>query len=788
MKCNECKNNKIENKNWYQNKTLISIVLIMLSLFMTNALANSNQELLTDQYAFASIIKSVFPFVDNQNTITMLNGSMSTISAITITYFLFFLSSLAIVTLSLMTALALAETSVESSLGKYGSKALLLLSLLALLNFNTTVNMGNGNTMKIPVLQYHIIKLSYGLILDVERSIERISSEEDRDYLIPSIKVGDPLALVDDFETFTLDFLASSFLSKDYTLNVVAKDDLYYLSVKMGNSLSYYTFRKNTVLNDYGKELEIDIESKEKEIVIDYFNALVNSAIQTKTIADSKTILEIKNTEDNVTNSNEFSNRTFFDKEYVEYCESIDNTFDKYDTIYKSELLLYVKVKAMCSSRNFMIKHYDNSLYDYESVLNGSVLNDSSTMIFGSEEELTVKEIKDLTEKLCSKDGYFSCAPALQFYKNKYHYQNIKLGILSIPSKLLNDYHESLSNYSNDLFRMRKIDKSYINSNLFNDNERGGEVIDTITFTATPKTYHKTIENYIDLIDLSKLAIPSTDQVITEIVGMEVTGIVKRFSNCLDSPETISNGYRCLSINKEATDFGKGLAKTALLLKMSSAYNSAQTDKGLKGKLQDSLFAFLTVEFSNNYFTDTPYFSTKTINNIVVTQIVLKHLSIDVSKILTKISSVFLTSAIMTISLVFLIFVPTIFSILNSFKRLILNIIYLPMTIFTNVMSSVNRVDGEMYKIAFKEIFSDFIRLLLYIVLIYIIYLNIDIILMITFDNIKAMILSMEQSFFDFSFHLLSFVIKIVIMFFIINSVKSKLSQQIDEHLNLAVR
>ncbi|MDH5893508.1 hypothetical protein, partial [Vibrio aestuarianus] len=115
-------------------------------------------------------------------------------------------------------------------------------------------------------------------------------------------------------------------------------------------------------------------------------------------------------------------------------------------------------------------------------------------------------------------------------------------------------------------------------------------------------------------------------------------------------------------------------------------------------------------------------------------------------------------------------------------------IIYLPMTIFTNVMSSVNRVDGEMYKIAFKEIFSDFIRLLLYIVLIYIIYLNIDIILMITFDNIKAMILSMEQSFFDFSFHLLSFLIKIVIMFFVINSVKSKLSQQIDEHLNLAVR
>ncbi|WP_261916807.1 hypothetical protein, partial [Vibrio aestuarianus] len=208
MKCNECENDKIENKNWYQNKTLISIVLIMFSLFMTNALANSNQELLTDQYAFASIIKSVFSFVDNQTTITMLNGSMSTISAITITYFLFFLSSLALVTLSLMTALALAETSVESSLGKYGSKALLLLSLLALLNFNTTVNMGNGNTMKIPVLQYHIIKLSYGLILDVERNIERISSEEDRDYLIPSIKLGDPLALVDDFETFSLDFLA----------------------------------------------------------------------------------------------------------------------------------------------------------------------------------------------------------------------------------------------------------------------------------------------------------------------------------------------------------------------------------------------------------------------------------------------------------------------------------------------------------------------------------------------------------------------------------------------------
>lgn len=443
----------------------------------------------------------------------------------------------------------------------------------------------------------------------------------DKPVDIPDFKLADPVAFYDDYYAITNLMLKADFDKETEKITVVKDQGFYRVNVMIGGEIVNLSLQSNEVLNNQVSEIGIDLEQKEEAYAVAHFNDLFTHAAKVKKALEGVDVGQHKQSTASIFDTILSDVEVAYSRHYTTYCDSIYKDLpNAMDTITFNNFL---DVAALCGSKNFIAKHYENPFYDYEQqVFSNTELNKGYAMYFGTEIEnysYSVDQIIDKAKSTC-EGGYYACAQSANFAAHKDFVRNIKAGAVSPLARTIGDNFDA-SDKTFKLITTRGFDSSYAKTRSFKDLNVGQESVGDIEFTTTSTNYSENINAVISsLVSLTKVDIDTDfEKVLNTYVADDIAQPFKRLATCALHSSQVKNGFRCTSITSEMLKAGSGFlqggSKLVLLSEMTNFSHSKSKKNGLEvGKNSKFTKSMNTAKVlsagSVMYLTDKPFLNT----------------------------------------------------------------------------------------------------------------------------------------------------------------------------------
>jgi len=614
------------------------------------------------------------------------------------------------------------------------------------------VETSTGHIHEINPVRYVMQSVTGKVINDIEKIIQVNNSQE---VTINSVQLAEPRALMNDFKLVANAFIKNyEYSSADLNtkLNVEFKEGKYSSRFEMGGEETTITLLSNESLNKKADMFDIDLASKEKEMVKDYFNALFNHSIKVNQNISNIQIAINKPTSSDFTDfDNLYFKDSMFEKGYKEYCSSI-YTYDLSGADL-GVINTYIEVASQCASHNFLAKHYKNPNFDANKILSGQgKLKHRHAMLFGLNNfTMTFDKLKSETKSVCSS-SYFTCAESIQMLSRENIDNGLNLGLLATPVHIINKLLSSYIDISGDVMMHRVISQTSVQGLGFTDRTLNKNADFSISFVRDHKNYGFEVVNPIDLIDISKLAEPSLNDILETVSGSSLSAVFQRITTCFKRPNEIIYGFKCNSITKELTDLGTGVIQWAMSLKsgaMLMSFNvSKPKGKALKmakkglGKYASSVgavSAILAPIAFDNYFKSSPYFSAQGAQAMLTTSLILEYFGLKIVAYLNNLAWALMVLGFTLYYIVFGVPISFFLSFLMKVYATMINTLIVFNRAYINGYSKGVSGIEELY----DEFIIDLSQILLIGIISLLIFTQLDIALIVIFDFISDYIIAM---------------------------------------------
>ncbi|MEZ9619580.1 hypothetical protein AB4264_24100 [Vibrio sp. 10N.261.55.B8] len=443
----------------------------------------------------------------------------------------------------------------------------------------------------------------------------------DKPVDIPDFKLADSVAFYDDYYAITNLMLKADFDKEAEKITVVKEQGFYRVNVMIGGEIVSLSLQSNEVLNNQVSEIGIDLEAKEEAYAVAHFTDLFDHAAKVKKALEGVDVGQHKQTTASIFDTILSDVEVAYSRHYTTYCDSIYKDLpEAMDTITFNNFL---DVAALCASKNFIAKNYQNPFYDYEQqVFSNTVLNKGYAMYFGTEIEnysYSVDQIINKAKSTC-EGGYYACAQAANFAAHKDFVRNIKAGVVSPLARTIGDNFDA-SDKTFKLITTRGFDSSYAKTRSFKDLNLGKSSVGEFDFETTSTNYSENINAVISsLVSLTKVDIDTDfEKVLNTYVADDIAQPFKRLATCAIHSSQVKNGFRCTSITSEMLKAGSGFlqggSKLVLLSEMTNFSHSKSKKDSLEvGKNSKFTKSMNTAKVlsagSVMYLTDKPFLNT----------------------------------------------------------------------------------------------------------------------------------------------------------------------------------
>jgi hypothetical protein len=815
---------KEKNKlNWKQ------ILLIVFSLYgLTFSVANGlivEGVVSLENYKLATVFYKLFPFANPTDlpVESVMNPVTSTAIGVLMVSVINIMLPLAVLLLSYKFIVVLVYYTTDSespeAVQKIISASVLLvvtftLSPAALIEYDA----GEDGNIKITPVQYAMYSFLGEKLLKLE-----VASEKDFTvaYMIPEIELGHPLAIKDDLRLFLEGYLSNDFIEEEKNINVFKVDESYKARFDLGNGSYIFNMpidqTKNKKASAY---FGVDLEAKELEMAKDYFQTLIDTAVIAKRFTEQVEVGTQGDTISNTTIVNYFNNEVYYDKDYREYCSTIETPATNRMNI--ATYNNYLEILTACKSEEFLAKHYNNKKYDYKTAYSETnpYLRTGFVMIFGQNEvmhRLTAEEIAIEVGKIC-KEGFFSCSEAVSFAIGRHETSKIKIGFLTRPARALNDlFKNTFKGYSIAAIETRTFTKDDIINEVSNLGEEiygamgaidaGDGLSGTLAFSMNmpgiPNSYNTIINEagsgYFDFVNV----IPKdVDDVVKMSTGITIANTLQRFNTCLDNPEVVTDNFRCRSATLELLDISKSIWSTGLKIKMYNALSrpfSTKKEGGIsqektkdpivetiKSKLaRYALIGGLFYQSSSDAtFKGNPYSLGYTSEALVATSLISKSLQGSLPAIIDSTASKMMFFGMTLFTVVFMPIIFFVYRFLEKLFEIIIEIIIMPLT---SVIYAYKQGEVGVMNI-FKEFIVDIGILVVYAIVPYVILAFYD--MKISFF-IREILGQMDETFTSFQSIILNSALLLLYIFifgWMLIASHSKMSEMIKEKLERDIK
>lgn len=465
-------------------------------------------------------------------------------------------------------------------------RLIVLVLLASVFNlFTVNIKHENGYESELSVLQFVMLE-TIGKFIHSAEDLAMIDLDEY--YLVPSTTTLAPLTFKEDFSLVSKDYIRTSFDSPSDigSIDVYKSDSVYTANYSLGGKIYTVSLPVNKSLNE--KSESLNMSKLEEEFVIDYFQSLVDHAIKVESVVSQANVVKRLQGNSEFNYSTDKNSFGMFEGYYYNYCDDIYSITPPPNTSAEWRAS-YIEVAAMCASRNFINKHYQNPHYNYLSLYEGEPeLEKGSTVLFGNNSsslEMKFNEIESQTMAQCSQ-GYLACVESAEFYLKIKSEQTVKYGMLHGVFMLLNDiffevFEESmvvpggkqieaeLGNQTG-IKTVWKPEGTMIRSIPFPSHDTVYKGVNEVTIylNSNGYTYTPTLDYSLDIGDyLSASALMESldlKELSKLMLGVDPMRPFKRAAACLERPQEIYNGFRCGRISEEILKAGIGSFNTGM--------------------------------------------------------------------------------------------------------------------------------------------------------------------------------------------------------------------------------
>ncbi|XNJ88775.1 hypothetical protein AB6C47_018215 [Vibrio cyclitrophicus] len=625
-----------------KNKTETAFFIILITTLLSFSTAHSfvGQGIINaDNYIVMSAFYDFFPtikpvYIESQSAVNDL--ASDTIGVLTRAVFQIVFSLMGIIIPFLLLKVILifkADNEVDS--GEISKLVLFLLLVGSMGVYSIEHKTKSGLEYKTTIMQ-HMAFTYFGNVL--EKLEENGNKDYEQKYLIPEVKLGDLVSQQSSFDNFTKSYLANDFKKDDFFEFAVSKIEsengfgsTYMANIELGSDHLQISFKSNQKqINNADKFFGIDLQKKEEELVMNYFQSMVDHAVKVKQRVSHFTFIN------GAGSYSIFDDTPSFEGNYTQYCDSIYETSKI--NMDMATFNKYLGVSSMCASAKFVKDNYNNRFYSYDSE---NRIRDGYTMIFGDsilDEKMKLSDIIANTKSICL-GGYFACTEALQFATKRYMLNQKDVGMLTPVIREIDELTQSFEDNADDFIQSLTFDKSLSLSKEFTDKFSEGLPISYVNGQAISGDYDlNTLTNLALLLDPTDIKLPNTDELTSIFVGKDWAEPFMRMKTCFSYAGMVKDGFRCKTATHELRDMGLSMLHMGVDLYLMTKVASVPLQAGMnkikgKGKpknkelnigkgsfIKDNFGEFAVVgtslaglSASENMFKNTPYYSSESV-------------------------------------------------------------------------------------------------------------------------------------------------------------------------------
>lgn len=564
-------------------------------------------------------------------------------------------------------------------------RAVIALICLALINvrLDTEVKSDNGNQTFIAsqsVIPMLFQEFMFDTILDIERHVTDLN---DNLYTLPSIKVVSPENFYLEFYNFTNTYLLGNesteedVTEKIDTISIEYLNNEYRVEFAMGGLTNKITLLSVTALNDEANRFKIDLETKEKEFVKSYFEAMIKHSEKVGQKLANIEFTQYKNEKQtadfqNIINS---SGKSYaFEGEVLNYCPTIY----EYDLKGSNKYVVhrFLQVTASCAAFDFIKSQYQSQYFDINAVYNNtSRLKDrhiilTETNVYDEIEranKYTFKELVAFAKKEC-KNSYLICAEFVQIISNINPEYRERLGAMNGVSDVVREPLNRTIDSAAALLESRKFETSKIANMYFIDFVNENDSFADLNISLNLKQNKNMIFNNFGLLEFEHLFIPSLKETFLKMFGNDLTIPYERLATCLYYPNQIKNGFLCETITNEAINLAVSNLQSAVALKVGTVAMSAiPKSNGMGGVVLGGVnklaakagapanvaTAIIVPLMFDSAVKENQFSTQGTIQSLLLGSYIVSFMKVDLSSALSGLATFLYTKSLATFTLVY---------------------------------------------------------------------------------------------------------------------------------------
>ncbi|ATI48524.1 hypothetical protein CO725_24190 [Vibrio parahaemolyticus] len=564
-------------------------------------------------------------------------------------------------------------------------RAVIALICLALINvrLDTEVKSDNGNQTFIAsqsVIPMLFQEFMFDTILDIERHVTDLN---DNLYTLPSIKVVSPENFYLEFYNFTNTYLLGNesteedVTEKIDTISIEYLNNEYRVEFAMGGLTNKITLLSVTALNDEANRFDIDLESKEKEFVKSYFEAMIQHSEKVGHKLANIEFTQYKNEKQtadfqNIINS---SGKSYaFEGELLSYCPTIY----EYDLKGSNKYVVhrFLQVASSCAAIEFFKTQYQSQFFDINEVYsNTSTLKDRHVLLVPTNtyngvetaNKYTFTELVDLTKRQC-EDSYLICAELVQKISNINPEYRERLGALNGLLDVVREPLDRTIDSAAALLESRKFETSKIANVYFIDFVNENDSYADLEISLNLKQNKNMIFDNFGLLEFEHLFVPSLKETFLKMFGNDLTIPYERLATCLYYPNQVKNGFLCERITNEVINIASSTLQSAVALKVGTvAMGAIPKSNGMGGvvlggvnKLASKAGApanvatAIIVPLMFDSAVKENQFSTQgTIQSLLLGSYIVSFMKVDLSSALSGLATFLYTKSLATFTLVY---------------------------------------------------------------------------------------------------------------------------------------
>lgn len=773
-------------KNTLKLPDMIFLLIFIFAWTLSSVASNGVVDL--EKYVFLNSIYELFPVVNETGAdvgMTYIHGNASTV-LYTVMAVSYTVTQAIIGGLFMLFMVYLCIDYISASEPTNNITRLSLYSLLIGLSIlQTEVTNKDGYTVKISIPQLMALEILGDRVLILEQYSESV--DENDLYLVPEIKVLNPLSFNDFYHSIISSYIRGSFTAGEVNkIDIMESGDgTYNYNFEFGGTRFEGVLPQNKPLNDYASTKGIDL----KQLEIDMINSLIKDALLQGEYARkalqnvdfyTKQVYGDGRGFDAVTASAVYS------KNYKEYCPTIyTNVSPRMNVDTKNSFL---SIASFCASHNFVNKLYTGSQFDYEKVISGEGdLRKNHTLLY-KKNEIKYSDIEAITNSECS--SYMSCTESLQFLQKKERDVKTDLGIMTPLVKVFNNVIERNIDQTTITLDAFKQEESTTGTNVFSNYIIEGNKVSEVSFTSNTDRVITKNDLFESIGNLNQISIPGVSKVLSAYSGGGITRPINRAKTCLKYPMQVLNGFRCEEISKELSAMGSDMILIGLMMKSTKYFPSISKKKpitsasetvmgkikstssasgvGILGNIIGVVGLSVAPEMS---LKSSPYLDATTITEVLVLKLILDKTSKTLSDLLDTLSSLLITIGFGIMLIIYWLFLPLIYDALIRVFEIIVDVV----VFFPRLLTAIYSRSTDGVKEIIVEFFADLTYLSMTIFILIMFREKMDIILSVFANDFLSMFEILDGSELSFISNIFSIIFKILVLWFVLKAANNRL-------------